>query len=64
MSQVPDSIDFLLVRAKLRALQGKPHDAVVQFKSRLDEKRYANEAVERYGYIHALLRDKKSRTGK
>lgn len=57
--QVPDSIDFLLVRAKLRAMQGKPQDAVVQFKSRLDEKRYTNEAVERYGYIHALLRDKK-----
>lgn len=37
--QVPDSIDFLLVRAKLRAMQGKPHDSVVQFKSRLDEKR-------------------------
>ena len=59
--QVPDSIDFLLVRAKLRAMQGKPHDAVVQFKSRLDEKRYVNEAVERYGYIHALLRDKKTK---
>lgn len=57
--QVPDSIDFLLVRAKLRAFQGKPHDAVVQFKTRLDEKRYANEAVEQYGYVHALLRDKK-----
>lgn len=57
--QIPDSIDFLLVRAKLRALQGKSHDAVVQFKTRLDEKRYSNEVVERYGYIHALLRDKK-----
>ncbi len=59
--QVPDSIDFLLVRAKLRAMQGKPHDSVVQFKSRLDEKRYTNEAVERYGYIHALLRDKSNK---
>ena len=57
--QVPDSIDFLLVRAKLRALQGKPQDAAAQFKSRLVEKRYTNEAVERYGYINALLRDKK-----
>lgn len=59
--QVPDSIDFLLVRAKLRAMQGKPQDAVEQFKSRLDEKRYVNEAAERYGYIHALLRDKKAK---
>jgi predicted Zn-dependent protease len=56
--QVPDSIDFLLVRAKLRALQGRPQDAVAQFKSRLQEKRYSNEAVERYGHVHALLRDK------
>lgn len=59
--QAPDSIDFMLVRAKLRALQGKSQDAVAQFKSRLDAKRYANEAVERYGYIHALLRDKKAK---
>jgi len=58
--QVPDSIDFLLVRAKLRALQGKSYDAVAQFKARLEEKRYGNEAVERYGYIQALLRDKKA----
>lgn len=58
--QVPDSIDFLLIRAKLRALQGKSYDAVAQFKARLEEKRYNNEAVERYGYIQALLRDKKA----
>ncbi|MBL8496237.1 M48 family peptidase [Nitrosomonas sp. JL21] len=58
--QVPDSIDFLLVRAKLRALQGKSYEAVAQFKTRLEEKRYNNEAVERYGYIQALLRDKKA----
>ncbi len=57
--QVPDSIDFLLVRAKLRALQGNAPDTVRQFKTRLAEKRYNNEAVERYGYIHALLRAKK-----
>lgn len=59
--QVPDSLDFLLVRAKLRALQGRPHDAVSQFRTRLKEKRYNNELVERFGYIHALLRDKKNK---
>lgn len=58
--QVPDSTDFLLVRAKLRALHGKSSDAVSQFKARLEDKRYTNEAVERYGYILALLRDKKN----
>ncbi len=57
--QVPDSIDFKLVRAKLRALQGRPKNAVKQFEVRLQDKRYTNEAVERYGYIIALLRDKK-----
>lgn len=57
--QVSDSIDFLLVRSKLRASQGKPHDAVIQFKTRLDEKRYSNEIAERYGYIQALMRNKK-----
>ncbi|SER22229.1 Putative Zn-dependent protease, contains TPR repeats [Nitrosomonas sp. Nm51] len=56
--QVADSMDFLLVRAKLRALQGKSRDAVSQFKARLEDKRYINEAVERYGYVYALLRDK------
>ena len=59
--QVPDSIDFLLVRAKLRAMQGKSADAVAQFRTRLQEKRYSNEAVERFGYIHALLRNKKTK---
>lgn len=58
--QVQDSADFLLVRAKLRAFNGKPKDAVKQFEARLKERRYANEAVERYGYIIALLRDKKN----
>ncbi len=57
--QVPDSIEFQLVRAKLRAMQGKPRDAVKQFEARLRDKRYQNQAVETYGYITALLRDKK-----
>ncbi len=54
--QVPDSLDFQLVRAKLRASLDKPADAVKYFDSILREKRYANEAVERYGLINALLR--------
>jgi predicted Zn-dependent protease len=54
--QVADSLDFQLVRAKLRALTEKPHEAVKYFDSILREKRYSKEAVERYGLIHALLR--------
>lgn len=57
--QVPDSIEFQLVRAKLRAMQGKPKEAVKQFKIRINDKRYKNKTVEHYGYIIALLRDKK-----
>ena len=55
--QVPDSLDFQLVRAKLRASIEKPADAIRYFDSILREKRYTNEAVERYGLINALLRD-------
>lgn len=56
--QVPDSLDFQLVRAKLRALQGKPKDAVRYFESSLRDKRYNSEIAERYGLINALLRDR------
>jgi predicted Zn-dependent protease len=56
--QVPDSLDFQLVRAKLRALLDNPGDAVERFDSVLRDKRYTNEAVERYGLINALLRDR------
>lgn len=55
--QVPDSIDFQLVRAKVRASTTEsPGDAVDYFDSVLRDKRYTNEAVERYGLISALLR--------
>jgi predicted Zn-dependent protease len=56
--QVPDSIEFQLVRAKLRASEGKTSEAVKYFESNLQEKRYSNETVERYGLISALLRER------
>nr|WP_107761340.1 M48 family metalloprotease [Nitrosospira multiformis] len=56
--QVPDSLDFQLVRAKLRASIEKPADAVKYFESILREKRYTNETVERYGLVTALLRSR------
>ncbi len=55
--QVPDSIEFQLVRAKLRAYDGRTRDAVKYFDSNLQERRYSNETVERYGLISALLRE-------
>lgn len=56
--QVPDSLDFQLVRAKLRAEQGSPHEAVVDFTALLKDRKFASEAAVRYGYARALLRDK------
>ena len=56
--QVPDSLDFQLIRAKLRASLDNPGDAVERFESVLRDKRYTNEAVERYGLINALLRNR------
>jgi predicted Zn-dependent protease len=56
--QVPDSLEFHLVRAKLRAQTGTPRDAVAEFESRLAERSpAAAEAAVRYGLAQAYLRD-------
>ncbi len=54
--QVPDSIEFSLVRAKLRAIQGTPNDTVRYFEDGLHEKKFSNEVAQRYGLVVALLR--------
>lgn len=54
--QVEDSLDFQLVRARLRAQESSPADAVIAARSTLKEKRYSNETAARYGLISALLR--------
>ncbi|PKO85643.1 MAG: peptidase M48 [Betaproteobacteria bacterium HGW-Betaproteobacteria-12] len=54
--QVPDSMDFQLVRAKLRAMQGTPAEAVRHFTALLGEKKYASETATRYGLAYALVR--------
>lgn len=56
--QMPDSLEFHLVRGRLRAEIGTPKEAVAHFQSLLKEKRYANEIGARYGYACALLRDR------
>jgi predicted Zn-dependent protease len=56
-----DSLDFHLVRAKLRAESGEPLDAVASFSSAVKERRYANEAAARYGLVVALLRARQGR---
>ncbi|HQN65002.1 MAG TPA: M48 family metalloprotease [Methylophilus sp.] len=54
--QVSSSLEFHLVRAKLRAALGLAQGAVEQFQDNLKEGRYANEAAEHYGLALALLR--------
>jgi predicted Zn-dependent protease len=54
--QVPDSLDFQLVRAKLRAGQGTARDALAQLQSDLRENKFGNETAARYGLAAALLR--------
>jgi beta-barrel assembly-enhancing protease len=51
-----DSLDFHLVRAKLRAQVGEPAEAVASFDAAVRDKRYANEAAARYGLVAARLR--------
>ena len=56
--QVVSSLDFHLVRAKLRALMGTPREAVAEFESQLREKKYASLPAARYGLVVALMRAK------
>ena len=56
--QVPDSLEFQLVRAKLRAQEGTSRDAVTEFETRLKDHSFAgSEAAMRYGLAQARLRE-------
>lgn len=54
--QVADSLEFQLVRAKLRATYTTPDAAIGVFEQNIREHRYSNEAAEHYGLAVALLR--------
>ncbi len=54
--QVPDSLEFQLVRAKLRAEFETPRDAVAYFERSLAERKFLSEAASRYGLAASLLR--------
>jgi len=51
-----DSVEYALVRAKIRAETGDARDAVTTFAGALRDGRYASEAGVRYGLAVALLR--------
>jgi predicted Zn-dependent protease len=57
--QVEDSLDFQLVRARLRAQEDSPVDAVRAARNVLKEKRYSSETAARYGLVTALIRARK-----
>lgn len=56
--QVADSVDFQLVRARLRAQQGIPDEAVKEAERLLAEKKFSSEGAAHYGLACALFRAK------
>ena len=54
--QVPDSLEFQLIRAKLRAQLDTPHDAIAFFEQSLAERKFLSEAASRYGLVASLVR--------
>ena len=56
--QVPDPLDFHMVRALLKSYQGTARETVAAFDAALRNKQYNNEIAERYGLVASLLRAK------
>ncbi len=54
--QVRDSLDFLLVREKLRVLRGNPRDLLADYDLRLQEKKFVDEQATRFGRALVLQR--------
>jgi predicted Zn-dependent protease len=59
--QVQDSLDFQLVRARLRAQENSPQDAMAAARTALRERRYSSETAARYALVSALLRARQFR---
>jgi predicted Zn-dependent protease len=54
--QVPDSLDFQMVRALLKSYTGTPREAVAYFDDAIKEHKYNNEVAAHYGLLASLLR--------
>ncbi len=54
--QVPDSVEFQYVRAKIIANNGSADTNIEVFKQNISEHKYTNEAAEHYGLAVAYLR--------
>jgi hypothetical protein len=62
--QVADSIEFQLMRTKLRVLDQSPNTAVTEFTDDVRDKRYADSTAAQYGLTLALLQATKIRCGR
>ena len=56
--QVADSLEFHLVRAKLRAKQGTPAEAVKALQMLVGDKKFASQTAAHYGLAVALARNR------
>ena len=56
--QIPDSLEFQLIRAKLKARLDPPREAIAFFESSLLERKFLSEAASRYGLAASLTRVK------
>jgi len=54
--QVPDSLDFQMVRALLKSYEGTPKQAIAFFQDAIAEKKYNNEIAAHYGLVASYLR--------
>ena len=54
--QVPDTLDFQMVRALLKSYEGTPKDEVFFFQDAIAEKKYNNEIAAHYGLVASYLR--------
>jgi predicted Zn-dependent protease len=54
--QVPDSLDFHMVRALLKSYEGTPKNAIAFFDDALAERKFNNEVAAHYGLVASLLR--------
>jgi predicted Zn-dependent protease len=54
--QIPDSVEFQLIRAKLKADTESPREAVAFFEASLAERKFLSEAATRYGLAVSSLR--------
>lgn len=53
---VPDSLNFQLVRSKLRAMQTDSQETIRFFQNAIGEQKHGNQTAQRYGLVTALLR--------